>query len=135
MKRREDWEQRLYAWHKATLEIPHDWGRNNCAFRAAGAIRAMTGVDLAKGFRVRVRSEAGFRRVMAEQGWRSLSDIADAFLPRARRPMRGDLVLLDGPNGEFFGIKTGTHAAGPTQRGLEHVPMAQMIAAWRIGDA
>ncbi|WP_022697934.1 DUF6950 family protein [Euryhalocaulis caribicus] len=134
MKRREDWEQRLHAWHRETLNVPHDWGRNNCAFRAAGAIKAMTGEDLAKGFRVKVRSKKGFTKLMRDEGWDTLEDIADAFLTRTERPLRGDLVMLEGPNGDFFGIKVGKTAVGPTQRGLEHVSMLQMKAAWRVGE-
>ena len=134
MKRREDWEQRLHAWHRQTLDIPHDWAANNCAFRAAGAIKAMTGEDLARGWRTKVKSKNSFLKLMREQGGNSLEDVADAFLSRTERPLRGDLVMLDGPNGDFFGIKVGKTAVGPTQRGLEHVSMMQMKAAWRVGE-
>lgn len=134
MKRREDWDIRLHQWHRQTLDIPHDWGRNNCAFRAAGAIEAMTGVDLARGYRSKVRSEKSFHALMRERGWKSMADIADAFLPRTETPRRGDLVLLEGPNGDFFGIRVGKTAVGPTQRGLEHVGMTQVKAAWKVGE-
>lgn len=131
-----DWDVRLNTHVRELMSVPHDDGPNNCLLRAASVIQLMTGVDLARGYRSKVRSKAGYMRVMAENGWETLSDIADAFLPPWNRPedaRRGDLVLLEGPSGDWFGIKSSVTAFGPSKTGLVHVPLRQVISAWRVG--
>ena len=60
------WEDRLNAHVMAHLSRPFRWGRTDCATFAAGAVEALTGVDLARGLRGYRTEAEGLRRARAK---------------------------------------------------------------------
>lgn len=135
VKRFADWEARLGAYLEANAGVAFAYGAHDCALFSAGAVEAMTGVDLAAEFRGAYDSEFGAARVLASKGEGTLEATIDGLL--SARPIgyarRGDLVW----NGESVGICIGGDAlfAGESEgvAGLVTVPRAAWQKAWRVG--
>lgn len=62
MTRCEDWHARLAAYVFDAGRTPFAYGSHDCALFAAGAVEAMTGTDLAAGWRGIYRTLAGASR-------------------------------------------------------------------------
>jgi hypothetical protein len=108
------------------------WGQLDCALYGADLVLAMTGVDLARGFRGTYRDEAGARALMAAHGWTDMAALLDAFLPRIERPRRGDVTLLN--DGQAIGVCLDhRHAigAGPLRPVTVRIDPAGPF--WRVG--
>lgn len=135
MKRFRDWEQRLSFACMAVTERPHAWGTHDCALYAADCVLAMTGVDLAEDYRGRYTTPVGAARMLKRAGVDNLGDFAAQMLPEIdiRAAGRGDLLICDGPEGEFFAIKIGHMCVGPSATGVLHVPVRQATRAFKVG--
>lgn len=100
--RREDWEQRVNEYVAGIRKREHSWGGKNggldCALAWAGAIEAMTDVDLMKEFRGKYSTEEEAMTLIEKAGYRDLASLLDDRLPRVTRSMaqRGDLVMVKG---------------------------------------
>lgn len=137
MKRRSDWEQRLVALVEQREARPFEYGRHDCCLWAAAAVRAQTGVDVARGLRG-YRSARGAARTLISAGFDGIEDAAAALLGPRIAPLlarRGDIVS----DGEALGVMWAGCALfvgeGPGVAGLVRVPLRQLKAAWRVGDA
>ena len=128
--RRRDWPSRLSAYLAAARGRPWRRGRFDCWLFMAGAVRAMTGRDLARGFRgYRSRAE-GIRRLEA----RGYADPVEILLehfaeipPDQAGP--GDLVLF----GDVPALVTGPRAYAVSEaNGLGLVELAGATRAFRI---
>jgi len=155
--RNPDWLPRLEAAVARARALPFAWGRHDCCLFPCDVVRAMTGVDLARGWRGRYRSLLGARRMLRRRG--GLKALAEGVARRhglAEIPpataRRGDVVLLDasslagrfalGPAGsgsaclavvDLTGAAALTVAApDATGGGLVEVPMPLWRRAWRI---
>lgn len=136
MIRTEGWEQRLWAVTAAAVETPHVWGAHDCALFAADCIAAMTGVDLAEGWRGTYDTEAGALRIIAEAGAGSLGDFAALHLPEIEPGLatRGDVVTCAHPDGGDFLAVVERHVClspGPVR--LLQVPRGQAVRAFKVG--
>lgn len=137
--RRPDWELALDAAISAALSRPFAWGSHDCCTFAAGVVKAMTGVDPMKGLHG-YRSEAGARRVLAREGWRSPFYALHGVLGSSIAPAqarRGDVVYarLEGAvfsGGIGAGICLGDTSAFPGTTGLQFLPTLSCRKAWRI---
>lgn len=153
--RRPDWLPRLEAALARARFRPFRWGVQDCCLFPADCVRAMTGVDLARGWRGRYRSLRGALRLLAECGGveglaeRCAAPYGIPGWPAAAQARRGDVVLLDaqavaegllrmdfGPGGPqclaVVGL-AGTEAWALGQSGLIPVPLPAWRRAWRIG--
>lgn len=130
-----DWPARLGVATAAWLSRPFAWGPADCAVWVADAVHSMHGCDTLVELRQPPRSTArqaaravrrggGYAACMARAG---LAAVAPALA------QRGDVVLLrhGGPQ-PVLGVCLGEHAAAPGAQGLQTVPMAQAVAAWRV---
>jgi hypothetical protein len=129
-----DWPQRLYRAIEARRETPYAWGQNDCALFAAALIWAETGQDFGQPFRGAYADEASAQRMLEAHGWKDLTAMADALLPRrSERPRRGDAVLMEGRFGPFLGIlwQGGVIGPGPTRPIIW--PARGVIACWSVG--
>jgi hypothetical protein len=135
MKRLPDWKPRLIAYLAAKAPLMIEPGVHDCALFPAGAVEAMTGVDLAAEWRGRYTSfEEGFNALKAA-GYRDhidlvarhFEEIAPAFAAA------GDLAVVDGPLGPSLGVVQGegVYVLTTTRMGL--LPLTHAFRAFRVG--
>lgn len=130
MTRVPDWDVRLAEAVEAAKGVPFAWGRHDCATWAFDVREALTGIPRPAWSH---RTEAGSRRWMLRQGWRSFAEAATAILGEPVPPMlaqRGDIVLLAEP--EVFGVCLGAQIAAVGPVGLTFAPMRMAAMAWRV---
>jgi len=133
MKKIDDYKSALWAVLEEKRSQPFKWGKNDCVLFAADVVKAVTGTDLAADYRGKYRSSNGAERVMQENGWGSVADIADAHLQRCERPMRGDVVLIENDYGEFLTICIGTECVGPGRCEMTRMDRTFAKLSWRVG--
>lgn len=129
------WEQRFYALTVDAIGRPHQWGRHDCVTFAADAVREITGRDPMGNLRGTYDTPLSAARVMMQAGAENLGDLAALHLPEIApsQARRGD-VILSGGSTPFLAVCVGRTAVGPSERGMIHVPMAQAVRAFRVGD-
>ena len=126
--RRGDWQSRLQAHILDWQDKPFRYGRFDCALFAAGAVKAMTGFDPARGFRG-YRSEAeGLRKVKAK-GFADHVAVFEARFERATRLCAGDIAVIETGEIRALGVVQGRgiYVMHP-ERGLVLLPLSH--AAW-----
>jgi hypothetical protein len=147
LQRREDWEGRLNDYLATVRKSGHRWGGGenevDCALAWAGAIEAMTDVDLMAEFRGRYASEEEAMSLIREAGFDDLASLLDDRLPRVPRPsaQRGDLIMV---KGGALALAWGSDAlaigearavtGGPLlyPAGIVRVPRKDWRKAWKI---
>ena len=129
--RRVDWEDRLNAFIAKHHSRPyaHEW---HCLLFVAGAVKAVTGKDFARGHRGKYKSMAGALRYLKGLGFDGPAAMIDAHLPE--KPIgfaqRGDLILAaDG----IPALCVGEFALSVTDEGLARVPRSEWRKAWGVG--
>ena len=125
-------------------QLPHAYGKNDCALFAADGIRAMTGVDIAEDFRGYAGPMGAQRAIAKITGGSTVEDAAvycakKYELPELEHPLtakRGDLVLLEQDGDKILGLVhlSGTCAVAPGDAGLRRIPLSAIKRAWRIGN-
>jgi hypothetical protein len=102
------WEESLSIYIANSREARFAWGSNDCALFAAGAVRAITGEDLAAEFAGQYSTvwEAG--RWLKAHGYRTFKDAVIAKMGTPVHPAkagRGDIVI----KGNALGVCVGKH--------------------------
>lgn len=103
------WQERLIAYLGTARRTTFAEGRHDCALFAAGAVAAMTGTDLAQGWRGRYQTTAGGMRVLRRMGFADhVVLVAQHFaeIPVVQA-LPGDIAVVDGPDGLALGIVQG----------------------------
>lgn len=135
MQRRDDWASRLIAVIDAADNKPFAWGTQDCALFAADCVQAMTGEDFAAPFRGRYDTALGSVRALKMLGMASLEAYVISVLGEpisATMAMRGDVVMVDTPEGQALGVVAGIEAAVAGVNGLVMMPRSAWLIAWRI---
>lgn len=135
MQRRDDWASRLIAVIDAADRTPFAWGKQDCALFAADCVQAMTGEDFAAPFRGRYDTALGSVRALRMMGMASLEEYVVHVLGETVAPMmamRGDVVMVDTPEGKALGVVAGIEAAVAGIDGLVMMPRDRWLCAWRI---
>ncbi|MEJ6397046.1 DUF6950 family protein [Yoonia sp. 208BN28-4] len=135
MQRFPDWQARLKAYIKAQAGVPFQFGKLDGAMFAAGCIEAMTGVDLARGYRGYRTAAGGIRKCRAK-GHDSLVG-PFAHLPEIAplAAQAGDLVVLDGPDGLCMGVAQGAFIMGvDRQQGVGPLSNPVIVRAFKVGS-
>lgn len=133
--RRLDWRPRLTAYLGAVRSVSFGYGEGqlDCALFAAGAVEAMTGVDLADGWRGYRSGADGVRR-LRDRGFDGMPGLlahhCAACPPLLARP--GDLVLL--PRGAV-GVCQGRLAYAMGRDGVKLADMADATKGYRVPTA
>lgn len=134
MKRFDDWEPRLVAFVLGRMQAQFAYGVDDCALFAAGAVQAMTGVDLARGFRG-YRTLASGRRRLAERGFADHVALAAAHFEEVPPAFahRGDVAVVEGDGGHALGIVQGevVYVLQPVG-GVGLVPITSALRAFRV---
>jgi len=133
MQRLEDWPTRLAEFIEARRERAFSWGDSDCCLFVCDAIEAMTGSDPGGRWRGLYSSEKGARRVLRDNG--GVSGIATLVLGAAVPAAlagRGDVALIDSPNGEALALCLGGLIAAQGPDGIKFLDMKQAKAAWKV---
>jgi hypothetical protein len=140
--RRDDWPERLARYLDEALEREKEWGVFDCGMFAAGAIEAMTGVDLAAPLRGRYAGNISAEKAMRRYSGGGLEEVAAKVTREAgfegidpRLAQRGDLVIVnDADAGDAFGIIDirGCLAITVSGSGLAYRPRTAIVRAWRV---
>ena len=129
------WQRRLQALVVARLAQPFGWGDNDCLAFVADALQAMhDGRD--------VLAEARQPRANPREAHRALRQAGGLLAGLARAGLEpvppshavlGDVVLLRpaGRRRELLALCNGADALAPGPVGLQVLPMAAAVLAWR----
>lgn len=139
MKRRDDWRARLSAEMDRQRQDPFAWGKHDCAIGFAAAVaEAITGEDLARGYRGKYASPRGALKLMKEAGAETLGDFVALKLPEINPAFArlGDIGVIeaDGPVGQGLCIVDATGVIVLTETGHGHRPRGDMVRAFKVGD-
>lgn len=137
MQRRDDWRSRLAAEVDRQRRDPFQWGKHDCAIGlVCGVVEAITGEDLAKGYRSQYRSAASGLRIIKEAGADSLGDFAGLFLPEIHPSQAriGDVGIIPADEmGEAFCIVDASRLIVMTLDGQGSRPRSDMTRAFKVG--
>ena len=130
-----DWEQRLEAFIRAESDLPFDEAQHHCGWFAADAVRAMTGVDLAKDWRGRQRTIAGALRALRRAGLRDHVDLAAQSLPEIAPSFayRGDVMVVAAGKDMALGVLMGEYICFRGRDGLVLQNRMTAIRAFKVG--
>ena len=132
---------RKAGWHAALVQYlgeisraPYCPGQNDCALFAAGAVAAMTGVDLAEPFRGQYDTLAGGFAMLQSAGYQDHVALAAASFEEIHPVLAapGDLAVLPGPAGAALGIVQGEGIYALTEVSLGLVPLDFATRAFRV---
>lgn len=134
MNRLPDWNARLHAYIDAVKRSPFDWRAHNCATFVAGAVKAMTGDNIAKGYRF--KTERGALSAMKREGFDNLADMAASKLPEIHisQARIGDVAAIptDTPFGFVLGIVNGEMILALRPDGMGLAPLLSATRAFRV---
>lgn len=142
MQRFPDWAGRLDAFLRANADRKFRYGSWDCWLFVAGAIEAMTGIDVATGLRGAYKSAADAQQAIERDGVRSLDAAAGTRLVaagcqeiEANFAARGDVVAVARGRGR---VLLGLVGLAPDRllvvgsRGLLQIPRGLAIKAWHV---
>ncbi|AET73304.1 hypothetical protein EMVG_00018 [Emiliania huxleyi virus PS401] len=132
--RKKTWRPDLAEYVAAAARQPFRPGRHDCALFAAGAVKAMTGADFARGYRSTYRSLAKGRQVLQEKGFADHVALAAHHLPEIAPIMaqEGDIAVVAGDADSALGVVQGPmiYVLRPGGLGLE--PLTAAVRAFRV---
>lgn len=131
--RREDWLDRLWATVDAAQQQPFAWSANDCTTFAAACVDAMTDSDWRGHLAEQYTDEASARAfILAEGGLEAgvTRRLGEPVAPLQAR--RGDVCLVETPDGPGLAVCVGPVAVVPGADGLVRKPLREVIKAWRV---
>lgn len=144
LTRRPDWVARLHDFIDAVKRNAFDWKSLNCAEHfAAGAVLAMTDVDVAAPYRGSYRTAKGAAQVMKRNGFGNLAEMVAAHLPEITgvdgEPFvggatMGDIAAIpkDDAFGFTLGVVNGEMILVLGETGMGMVPLFSATRAFRV---
>lgn len=133
--RKEDWQLPLMQFLAAAARRPFQPGVHDCALFTAGAVEAMTGVDIAAAFRGRYSTLRGGHRVLRRCGYADHVAIAAYNFPEIAPAFAapGDIAVVPTPDGPALGIVQGAsiYVVAPTGLGAHGLLTASR--AFKVG--
>lgn len=132
--RRPDWRARLTAYMAEVAARSFRPGTHDCALFAAGAVEAVTGVDLAATWRGTYRSLAEGRAALGARGYADHIELAAAWCPEVAPSFAhiGDLAVLPGEDGDALGVIQGAHVYALRPSGLALVNRLHIKRAFSV---
>lgn len=135
MTRLPDWEPRLTAYLAEVAARPHEYGRHDCLLFVAGAVKAQTGTDFARGHRGKYSSAATAARYLKRLGFDSPALMVEANLPPKSVwfAQRGDIVAdQDGVPGVCVGGEALFVGMEEGREGLVRLPRTAWTRVWAV---
>lgn len=137
LTRRRNWRTHLHLYLSSVKAEPLVYGTHDCGLGlAAGAIEAMTGVDIANPWRGRYSTALGAVRMLFEDGFNGLEDLGRSLLPAAHPSMGqlGDIALIEtGDVLGAFGLVIGERVLVLTETGTGSVDLLSAKLVFRVG--
>lgn len=139
ISRLDNWRQRYAAEMDRQRQLPFRWGTHDCFLgMVTGAVDALTGADLGRGFRGRYKSERKAAAVLAEDGFASLADLMASLLPEIPPAFArvGDVGVLKSEGedvGEALCLVDASGVIVMTAEGHGRRPREDMIRAFKVG--
>lgn len=134
ISRKPTWRSDLTAYLETAARRAFRPGQHDCALFAAGAVKAMTGTDFARGYRSTYRSLARGQAVLRSRGYADHIDMVARLLPEVPPIMaqEGDVAVV--PQGEdmALGIVQGAMIYVLMPSGLGLVPLTDAARAFRV---
>lgn len=133
LTRLHDWQERLAAFIAERRELPFAWGPADCGHFAAGAIEAMTGVDVLAPALPKWSNRREAVRAMRTLG-NSMREVTTAVLGEPVAPAFaaiGDIGLADGPSALL--VCNGGTWLGVGRERVETVSAERVVCAWKVG--
>lgn len=125
MTRKTDgWQSRLGEYLSETSQTPFAYGVSDCALFSAGAVLAMTGVDLAAEWRGRYKTMRGGLRVLRASGHANHVALAAATFPATDLPTGGDLAVIETEHGPALGVLQGALIYALRETGIGLLPIS-----------
>jgi len=130
--RRDDWVEQMWLAIEDHANTEFVWGVNDCCLFVARVVDAMTDSDLETDLNASYADEETALAYIASFG--SLEAAVSSYLgqPEPGRPLRGDVVLIDGGAGPALGILVGGHIAGMGPNGFVYLPRGEALQRWAI---
>ncbi len=135
LRRRPDWQVRLKSYLEAVHRRAFAPGAHDCAMFAAGAIEAMTGADLAEGWRGQYATLVAGRRAMRKAGFEDHVAFAASLLPEIPPSFAqvGDIGTVPDEDGELaLCVVQGEAVYSVTETGLAIADRLTMTRAFRV---
>jgi hypothetical protein len=141
MNRLSNWQSRLSDYLVAVARTPFQYGRLDCGLFVAGALEAMTGVDVAaelRGYTNRTEAFARIERMCGRPSMEAIADYLAAAFEVHEVPVlyaqRGDVIQLRRGRRASLGIVAmhGTDLLTPYRAGILRAPLALAVRAWHI---
>lgn len=132
--RAQDWQARLVAYLHEAGRQPFAFGRHDCALFSAGAVEAMTGVDMARDWRGRYSTMRGGLRALRKAGHADHVALARALFAEVPAAMAqpGDLAAVPTEEGPALGVVQGEAVYVLTPAGIGLVPITSAETAFRV---
>lgn len=137
IQRQSGWQMRLCQYLSTSARTQFQDGQHDCALFAAGAVAAMTGVDLAEGWRGRYSTIRGGMRVLRKAGYEDHVALAAAHLRERTRQagdaaQPGDLAVIPTDDGPALGVVQGVQVYVLRRDGLGLVPLSAAIRIFEV---
>lgn len=135
IKRHPEWRQNLCAYFATVARQKFRPGSHDCALFAAGAVEAMTGVDLAATYAGRYRTVSEGMAILRAEG---VSDLSALVLRHFEEipPLKagvGDLTLVEGEGGEdALGVVQGASIFVLQREGLGRVSLEVGLKGFKV---
>lgn len=132
--RRPGWRSALIATIEGYRRRPFAWGTTDCALFAADGVKAMTGEDLAAGFRGRYTTAEEARALLASLGMADVAALAASVLPEVSpaKARMGDVVALTSEGEWSLGLCNGATSCVLTPKGIGFLPLSAARRAWSV---
>lgn len=138
LKRKDNWRACFSDEIDRIRRMPFDWRSHDCAMGlAVGCILAITGVDLGEPYRGKYSTIAGGLKVLKENGFDTVADMAASMLPEVHPSMAhiGDIVSIptDSEFGNALGVVNGERAFVLMPNGIGTVDLLDATRAFKVG--
>jgi hypothetical protein len=125
----------LIAEIRAQRFLPFEWSKSDCLAMAGAMAARILGEDPTEPIRKRYHDETSSKRVMVEEGWRSMGDVAGSLF--ARIPVAwarvGDWAHVRNEDGtDGLGVVAGDVVFVKMKSGCGFVPLLRAEGAFRV---
>lgn len=124
----------LQIYREARAE-PFVWGGADCLDFAGRVAQAITGRNPANHLKGTYNSPLSARRVMKENGWETMGDVAASLyeeIPVADARAGDWAEILNGDGSETIGVFSGSMIGAKTELGVGQVPRSRARRAFRV---
>lgn len=146
LPKNEHWHTRSFnQFLTDSINVPFDWGTNDCCMFAANAILANTNIDIADDFRGKYTDEASAFALITTVTGVASPTVADAAahcatkhgLVEYEHPLmakRGDLVVISNCGALIAGVVhlNGRDVISVSQTGAVRLPITNIVRSWSV---